>query len=158
MNEEKPESFSPSCSWADNSFMGIHSTYLMYWFKLDIYVYYQKKNKFNSCHLSPFNTYHWYWDSAQSSTAYLDVGAEFGVNPVGSQHVRQRGGAREGGGDGVAHFREGEHLEAELLVHLLQLFVRLLFSLTQDAAHGIPTLLWWPLRGHRNSIRAFRSH
>lgn len=91
-------------------------------------------------------------------TAYLDVGAQSGVNPVGSQHVRQRGGAREGGGDGVAHFGEGEHLEAELLVHLLQLFVGLLFSLTQDAAHGVPTLLWRPLRRHRNGTRAFKIH
>lgn len=122
-------------------------------------------------HLPPFHTLrntpcHWYWVSVPVQdwvkerkprlTAYLDVGAEFGVNPVGSQHVRQRGGAREGGGDGVAHFGEGEHLEAELLVHLLQLFVRLLFSLTQDAAHGIPTLLWRPLRRHRNRTPAFR--
>lgn len=91
------------------------------------------------------------WDRERKArlSAYLDVGAQFGVNPVGPQHVRQRGGALEGGGDGVAHFGEGEHLEAELLVHLLQLFVRLLFSLTQDAAHGIATLLWRPLRGGR---------
>lgn len=86
-------------------------------------------------------------------TAYLDVGAEFGVNLVGCHHVRQQGGAREGGGDGVAHFGEGEHLEAELLVHLPQLFVGLLFSLTQDAAHGIPTLPWRPLRGDTERAR-----
>lgn len=89
-------------------------------------------------------------------STYLDVGAEFGVDPVGSQHIRQRGGGREGGGDGVAHFGEGEHLEAKLLVHLLQLFVRLLFPLTQDAAHGVPALLWRPLRGHRTSTQAFK--
>lgn len=72
---------------------------------------------------------------------YLDVGREPRVDPVRSQHVRQRGGAGEAGGHSVAHFRQRKHLEAKLLILLLQLFIRLLLTLTQDAAHHVATFL-----------------
>lgn len=79
---------------------------------------------------------------------YLDVGTEPGVDPVRSKHIRQRGGTGEGGGYSVAHFRQREHLKAKLLIQLLQFFIGLLFTLTQDTAHHIPTLVSWPLRVH----------
>lgn len=80
---------------------------------------------------------------------YLNVGSEPGVDPVGSQHVGQRGGAGEGGGYSVAHFGQRQQLEAELLVKLLQLFVRLLLALAQDAAHHVAAFLHRPLKGRK---------
>lgn len=58
----------------------------------------------------------------------------------------QRGGAGEAGGHSVAHFRQRKDLEAELLVQLLQLFIRPLLALAQDAASHVAALLSRPLQ------------
>lgn len=46
----------------------------------------------------------------------------------------------------MAHFRQREHLKAKLLIQLLQFFIGLLFTLTQDTAHHIATFVSGPLR------------
>ena len=89
---------------------------------------------------------------------YLDVGSEPGVDPVRSHHVRQRAAAGEAGGHSMAHFRQREQLEAILLVHLLQFFIRLLFTLTKDTAHHVATFLCWPLREQRERIYILNSN
>lgn len=80
---------------------------------------------------------------------YLNVGSNSGVHPVRPEHVGQRGGARKAGGHSMAHIWHRKHLEAKLLIQLLQIFIWLLFTLTQDAAHHIAALLWWPLSVQR---------
>lgn len=67
--------------------------------------------------------------------------------------MRQRGGAGEGGGHGMAHFRQREQLEAKLLIKLLQFFVRLLLTLAQDAAHHVAAFLRRPLKGQKERER-----
>lgn len=86
---------------------------------------------------------------------YLNVGSKPGVDPVRSQHVGQRGGAGEAGGHSVAHFRQRKHLEAKLLIQLLQFFIGLLFTLRQDTAHHIAAFLCRPLKGGKNGYISY---
>ena len=77
--------------------------------------------------------------------AYLDVGGELWVDSVGSQDVGEGRSGWEAGGHRVGHLGQREHPETPLLVQLLELCVRGLLTLTQDAADHIAALLGWPL-------------